>query len=242
MHPTKDTLRAWDDATAELTRRAKIPIANSKKFHGEIFSLLVGATQVASFRERVDVAKAEKAVRAAYAAVRAMSDPQRALLEDAFYVAAYREISWSGDGCGGDLSDLGLENAGIAMLRAWVRAFAMVTGRSPDFAVRKGRGRPEETIGNWQLQQFVGCLWSIVREYDGDLSFSCKENRGTGEMVEVLKIFRPLLPKGLIPIALPAKTIERVKGTLGTKKYEPFGWISSGFRRRTYEPFNVGTP
>ena len=238
MRPTKDTFRMWDNATVELARRAKIPIANSKKFRGEIMSLLMGATQVASFREQVDVTKAEKAVRAAYAAVRALGDQQRVLLEDAFFVA--RETAWSGDGCG-DLSDLGLENAGIAMLRAWVRAFAMVTGRSPDFAARKGRGRPEETIGNWQLQQFVGCLWSIVRKYGGDLSFSCKENRGVGEMIEVLKIFRPLLPKGLIPIALPAKTIERVKGTLATKKYEPFGYIMSADRPRTYAKFNIGT-
>src|SRR5262249_18863890 len=160
MRPTKDTFRMWDNATVELARRAKIPIANSKKFCGEIMSLLMGATQVASFREQVDVTKAEKAVRAAYAAVRALGDQQRVLLEDAFFVAS--GTAWSGDGCG-DPSDLGLE--GIAMLRAWVRAFAMVTGRSPDFAARKGRGRPEETIGNWQLQQFVGCLWSIVRKY-----------------------------------------------------------------------------
>jgi hypothetical protein len=239
MQPTKDTFRAWNDATVELARRAKIPVANSKKFHGEILDLLIGATQVASFRERVDVTKAEKAVRAAYAAVRALGDQQRVLLEEAFYVAAYRETTWYGD-AHGDLSDLG-EIAGIAMLRAWVRAFAMVTGRSPDFAARKGRGRPKETIGNWQLQQLVGCLWSIVRECGGDLSFSCKENRGTGEMIEVLKIFRPLLPKGLIPTALPAKTIERVKGTLGTKKYEAFGYIMSADRPRTYAEFNIGT-
>jgi hypothetical protein len=225
-------LDAWDKAIAELARRAKIPAASSQAFSSEILMLLLGAVQVASFRQQVDVTKAEKAVRAAYDAVRAMSNQQQALLEDAFYIAAYREMAWSGDGTG-DLSDLGLENAGTAMLRAWVRAFAMVTGRSPDFAVRKGRGRPEETIRNWQLQQFVGYLWSVVREYGGDLSFSCKENRGTGEMVEVLKIFRPLLPKGLIPTVLPAKTIERVKGTLGTKKYEPFGFIASGERRRT---------
>jgi|SRR5262245_25262958 len=239
MQPTKDTFRAWDDATAELARRAKISAANSKKFHSEILGLLLGATQVASFRERIDVTKAEKAVRAAYAAVRALDDQQRVLLEDAFYVAACRETE--GDGYGGDLSDLGLENAGIAMLRAWVRAFAMVTGRSPDFAARKGRGRPKETIGNWQLQQLVGCLWSIVRKYGGDLSFSCKENRGAGEMIEVLKIFRPLLPKGLIPPALPAKTIERVKGTLATKKYQQFGYIMSADRPRTYAKFNIGT-
>jgi hypothetical protein len=238
MHPTKDTLRAWGDATAELARRAKIPAANSKKFHGEILGLLIGATQVASFRERIDVTKAEKAVRAAYAAVRALGDQQRVLLEDAFYVAAYREM-WGGDGY--DLSDLGLENAGIVMLRAWVRAFAMVTGRSPDFAARKGRGRPEETIRNWQLQQFVGRLWSIVRKYGGDLSFSCKENRGTGEMVEILEMYRPLLPKGLIPIALPVKTIERIKRTLGTKKYEDFGFIEDISRPRTFARFNIGT-
>ena len=51
-----------------------------------------------------------------------------------------------------------------------------------------------------------------------------------------------LARRAKIPIALPAKTIERVKGTLGTKNYEPFGYIISADRPRTYEAFNIGTP
>jgi hypothetical protein len=118
-----------------------------------------------------------------------------------------------------------------------------VTGSSPEFAARRGRGRPRETIRNWQLQQFVGLLWSIVRKHDGDLSYSCKENKGAGEMVEVLNMFRPLLPKGLIPVVLPAKTIERIKRTLHTKTYEYFRCAVGLSRPRTLVLFdNLGTP
>jgi hypothetical protein len=240
MHPSKTTLRAWDDATAELARRAKIPVGVFPKFSGDISRLLWGATQVASFQQRDDeLIKAEDAVRAAYDAVRSLSKPQRAVLEDAFFVSTYFVSTFEG-GADTELELDEIENAGLMVLRAWVRAFAMITGSSPDFAIRKGRGRPAETIRNWQLQQFVGSLWSIVRKYGGDLSYSCKENRGTGEMVEVLNIFRPLLPKGLIPNVLPAKTIQRVKHTLRNKTYDGFGYIQSMYRPRTGTPFDIG--
>ena len=70
-------------------------------------------------------------------------------------------------------------------------------------------------------------LWQTVNKYEGELSFSCKENRGSGTMVDALEILRPVFPPGLIPTKLPAKSIEQVKKTLKVKTYFGFDFMQS---------------
>jgi hypothetical protein len=107
-------------------------------------------------------------------------------------------------------------------------AFAVVTGRSQASAPRKA-GRTKGAVGDWQFRCLVGTLWQIVNECGGELTFSCKENRGSGTMVEALGILRPLLPAGFIPNCPSAKTIERVKATLTTEVYPGFNSANSAY-------------
>jgi hypothetical protein len=46
-------------------------------------------------------------------------------------------------------------------------------------------------------------------------------------MIDALEILRPVLPPGLIPSELPAKSIEQVKKTLKVKTYLGFDYMQS---------------
>jgi hypothetical protein len=242
--PTRDQAQE-DTAIARLATLAKIPADQERpycrlawkryrpvvsclaEFQGRMFGLLLGARQTALFRAKArgwadnrPVREAERAVRTACDAVRALSEPQRALFEKAFSVAAVGEELIEYDVAPG--------RAGLAMLEMLVEAFAVITGRSPTFELRGDRGgRPKGTVGNWQFRNFVGALWQVANECGGTLSFSCKENRGSGTMVEALEILRPLVPPDLIPLRPSAKTIESVKATLHTEIYWGFKYASN---------------
>ena len=226
MRVQKDpVMHQWDKAIAEIVRVAKIPTINSKPFSGTVSSKLWGAEQNAGFfaaaRELDDgsLEKAEAAIRSAYDAVRALKAPQRNLFEKAFLVA----------GCCRELlnEDVAPRTLGLGVLEALVAAFASLSNRSPTFEPRSGAKRPKGTIGRWQFREVVGVLWQTVNKYEGELSFSCKENRGSGTMVDALEILRPVFPPGLIPTKLPAKSIEQVKKTLKVKTYFGFDFMQS---------------
>jgi hypothetical protein len=218
-------MHQWDKAIAEIARLAKIPTINSEPFRGTVSSKLWGAEQNARFlaaaRELDDgsLEKAEAAIRSAYDAVRALKAPQRNLFEKAFLVA----------GCCRELlnEDVAPRTLGLGVLEALVAAFASLSNKSPTFEPRSGAKRPKGTIGRWRFQEVVGVLWQTVNKYEGKLSFSCKENRGSGTMVDALEILRPALPPGLIPSELPAKSIEQVKKTLEVKTYLGFDFMHS---------------
>lgn len=213
------------EAIAEIARVAKIPTINSQRFRSSVFVMMMGAEQTAGFlaaaRELNDdsLRKAEAAIRSAYDAVRALKAPQRSLFEKAFLVA----------GCCRELlnEDVLPETLGLGVLEALVAAFASLSNKSPSFEPRGGSRRPRGTIGRWQFRELVGYLWQTVNKYEGELSFSCKENRGSGTMVDALEILRPVLPPGLIPSELPAKIIEQIKKTLKFKTYLGFDYMQS---------------
>ena len=168
-----------DEALAEIARLAKIPTINSQRFSSSVFMMLAGAEQTAGFlaaaRELNDdsLKKAEAAIRSAYDAVRALKAPQRSLFEKAFLVAGGCRELLNEDVPPGDL-------LGLGVLEALVAAFASLTNKSPSFEPRGGSRRPRGTIGRWQFRELVGCLWQTVNKYEGELSFSCKENKGSG--------------------------------------------------------------
>jgi hypothetical protein len=231
---------------AELARLAKIPADQEvpycrwpygrlvsrlpsclSAFEGRIYSLLRGARQTALFRAATrgwnddrPIKEVERALRAAYAAVRALSEQQRGLFEQA------ADIRLS---CNEALEYASFpEGSTLIILEALVEASSTMTGRSPTFAPRDGRGRPAGTVGDWQFRTVLGALWQATNECGGNLTFSCKGNEGYGTMVEALEILSPLLPTGFIPRKLPAKTIERVKATLHTEVYWGFPSSESG--------------
>jgi hypothetical protein len=217
---------------AEVARLAKVSPERQDRFTGEVFWLLVGAWQSSEFRltarERKSDAllkKAESGARAAYAALRALSPPQRDVFERAFLVA----------GCCRELLNADVEapaGLGLGVLEAMVEAFACITGKSPTFEAR-GHGRPKKTPNDWQFRTLVGVLWQTVNKYGGELTFSCNANKASGTMVDALNALRPLLPR-LIPLALDqkAKTIARIKRTLRTEAYERFAFMSSASTTR----------
>jgi hypothetical protein len=225
-------------ATAELARIAKIPPYARKRFDADVFFLLIGASQTASFREVArkwnddrPVREAEKAVRAAHDTVRALGEPQRAVFEEAFRaVCECNEIVADGT------FDEAPTEVGARILAGMVEAFARITGKSPDFEPGGGRGRPKGTVGNWQFQHLVELLWRAVNEYGGELTFGCKENVGSGTMMDALEILRPLLPPSLMPRHLPAKTIERVRATLDKKAPARRFLFTSSVSRETWDP------
>jgi hypothetical protein len=214
-----------DEAIAEIARLAKIPTINSERFCGTVWNIFLGAEQTAGFlaaaRELDDgsLRKAEAAIRSAYDAVRALKAPQRSLFEKAFLVAG---------GCRELLNeDVAPGTLGLGVLEALVAAFASLTNKSPSFEPRSGAKRPRGTIGRWPFREVVGFLWQTVNKYGGELTFSCKGNRGSGTMIDALKILRPVLPPGLIPSELPAKSIDQVKKTLKVKTYFGFNFMQS---------------
>jgi hypothetical protein len=218
---------------AELARIAKIPAGSVGKF--SIWNLLVGVEQVASFRAAARkweddkrVIEAEKTVRAAYAAVRALSPLQQTVFDEALRaICECNEIVGEAGGTYDD-DEFPPREVGIRLLAAMVEAFARITGKSPTFELRRGRGRRKGAIGGWQFQHFVEELWRTVNEHGGKLTFSCKDNKGSGSMVDALETLRPLLPQGFIPKQLPAKTIGRIKSSLNKKsRYSHFLFTSS---------------
>jgi hypothetical protein len=214
---------------AAIAVLAKVPADKLSSFSSIVFMSLGGAWQSSEFRlrahERKDdapVRKAETHIRAACDALRAFTPQQRDVFERSFLAAySYRGINIDLDYGSADMPH------GMGMLESMVAALAAITGKSPTF-VSSGGGRPKNTFKDWQFRQFVGLLWQTVRKYGGELTFSCKENRGSGTMVDALTLLRPVLPR-LIPPALDqkAKTIDRIKRSLGTEAYESFGFDSS---------------
>jgi hypothetical protein len=225
-------------AIAAIAHLAKIPSDELSFFSGAVHSLLIGAWQSSEFRLKAHerkgaalVKKAETHVRAAYDALRAFSPHQRDVFERAFLVAcSYKGFDVEFD----------VENApppGFGMLEAMVEALACITGKSSTFEPSEG-GRRKKTFQDGPFRQFVGVLWQTVREFNGELSFSCNANKGTGTMVDALNVLRPLLPR-LIPLALDqkAKTIDRIKRSLKTETYERFGYVMSASSGMTQMPF-----
>jgi hypothetical protein len=227
--------RGSQQTIAAIALLAKIPPDKLGPFSGTVHSLLIGAWQSSEFRlmahERKGAAlvrKAETHIRAAYDTLRAFNPRQRDVFERAFLVAcSYRGL---------EVEDTPVP-AGLGMLEAMVAALACITGKSPTFEP-SGGGRRRKTFKDWQFRQFVGVLWQTVREYNGELSFSCNANKGTGTMVDALNVLRPLLPR-LIPPALDqkAKTIDRIKRSLRTETYEIFGFLMSASSGMTQMPF-----
>jgi hypothetical protein len=216
-------------AVDAIARLANIPPDKLRKFSSEAFFMLVGAWQSSEFRLRAHerredtlVRKAETHIRAAYDAMRAFTPHQQDIFEKAFLVAC------SYEGFDVEFEDVqNVSSPGVAMLEGMVAALACITGKNPTFGSSEG-GRRKKTFKDWQFRKLVGLLWQTVRKYGGELSFSCKQNRGSGTMVDALSILRPLLPR-LIPPVLDqrAKTIERVKRSLNTETYEGFGYVMS---------------
>ena len=123
-------------------RRGQPPFSCLEAFCGRVHSMLWGARQVAYFRAKArewndgrSIREAERAVRTACDAVRALSEPQRTVFENVFRITAVCNELMEDDVAPGA--------AGLAMLEALVEAFAVVTGRSPTFEARGGRGRPK---------------------------------------------------------------------------------------------------
>jgi hypothetical protein len=216
-----------DLAIAEIMHIAKIPPEKRRPFANVIWSLIIGAWQSSEFRltalgRKNDalVRKAEAGIRTACDAMRGLRPDQRDALERAFDVAGNYAMILP---CEGEAPN-GLM---FELLEVMVVALASMTGKSPTLVGSTG-GRRKKTYKDWQFRKLVGMLWKTVAEYGGELTFSCNANKGSGTMVDVLNVLRPLLPR-LIPPALDqkAKTIDRIKRTLKNENYEPFGFVSS---------------
>jgi len=214
--------KGWILPTLEVARLAGITELNkAQKFALDLdCTIFIGARQVIRFRERgrknnTRLIKAERAVRDAYDAVRALNEMEQRIIQRAFWTSFSFAAS---DYSPTDVNDLPI----LSLLSCMVEGFSKVTGKSPSFEAR-GRTRPRGTVNDWQFQKFVGGLWCIVREHGGDLKFSRKENRPYGTMAAALTILRPLFP-GLIPTVLPSKAILAVKKSLVTKKSRDY-WI-----------------
>jgi hypothetical protein len=71
------------------------------------------------------------------------------------------------------------------------------------------RGRRSGTVSNLAFREFVHWLLVIVTECGGTLRFD-KNYPDKGNLVKALKVFRPYLPAGVLPIPLPLGTIQRI--------------------------------
>jgi hypothetical protein len=83
--------------------------------------------------------------------------------------------------------------------------------RSQNLAVpRVFRQRQDRfTVKNQMLRELVFALLSSARDNYGKLGLD--KNRESGTLLEALNILRPYLPKGVVPNALPAGTIQKLQ-------------------------------
>jgi hypothetical protein len=77
-------------------------------------------------------------------------------------------------------------------------------------ALREKQGRRKGSIKDLMFETFIHHILVHVVEAGGKLTFS-KNDGGRGTLIDALNIFRPVLPRGFVPNALPLGTIEKVR-------------------------------
>jgi hypothetical protein len=196
----------------ELAGLARVPEYAREAFFDAIDQLLAYAHGGWLFRSQssrlgdASFLNAERAVRDAHLAVRALSPAQWDYLRESIEaIPASNGDPDNGVPAARDDWDY--------MLTVLVMAFAKRTGKTPFVAPVRGRGRRRGTVGNYPFQSFVRELWRQTERYGGRLSFSPK-NGGSGAMLKALAVLEPCLPSGLVPKALPLSTIERIRQEL----------------------------
>jgi hypothetical protein len=88
-------------------------------------------------------------------------------------------------------------------------------------------GRRKGSVKDVFFLDFVRLLFVIANDTGGDLAI---ENEcGTGTMIQALKILRPYLPKGVVPIVPPAGTLQRLKAN-------PFDYYTPPYGTYSFDP------
>jgi hypothetical protein len=75
--------------------------------------------------------------------------------------------------------------------------------------LRDKRGRRRGNVKDMTFEVLIRRLLLWATEYYGEFTFD--KNSGKGTLTDALNILRSYLPKGVVPIALPLTTIQRIK-------------------------------
>lgn len=81
---------------------------------------------------------------------------------------------------------------------------------------RPGRRRGTGAVRNWFFQVFVRDLLRAAKAWDGKLTLDQHESAGT--LIKAIDLLKPSLPEGLVPNALPLKTMQRIKTRVAAER------------------------
>jgi hypothetical protein len=190
----------------ELAVLAAVPAENVALFRNEMLILLLGAYNDTAFLKMgrdPAVAKAASAVRGAYDAVRKLSNEQR--------IALGLSLSSPSGPVASEDPDEWWRTTPIAasdMLLRMVAAFGRITGHSPHFEHKRGRGRTKGATVYWPLAEFIQKFSRLIHSHGGALKcYRGTDNALRGNIVDALELLRPMLVPDLLPKNLPAEVI-----------------------------------
>jgi hypothetical protein len=191
--------KAWLAELADIAdiRPDSLHPDHAEYFYIEVVSLLKEQWRNADRRtSNPAVLDAQKKILAALKAYNKLNEHERECLTQYVYLP--------------NVPDVAKENWNL-IFRSMIDALVEMTGEAPGPFREPGANSRwrKHTFRDHPLHQLVESLLYLVAHYGGQLTFDAK-NGGSGTLFKALTHLRPVLPSGLVPKALPLKTIERM--------------------------------